>query len=169
MNGSENTPIIRPATQADADSIARIYSHYVLTTVISFEEEAVRAADMSLRVADVQAQGLPWLVAEKAGLVVGFAYASKWKTRAAYRFSVECSVYVAPDTTRSGVGRRLYETLFSELSRLGYHTVIGGIALPNDASVALHETLGFSKTAHFSEVGFKFGRWVDVGYWQRRL
>ncbi|MDZ4773600.1 MAG: arsinothricin resistance N-acetyltransferase ArsN1 family B [Planctomycetota bacterium] len=161
--------IVRSATQIDAPAIASLYSHYVLTTVISFEEAPVSEHEMWTRVSEVQGQGLPWLVAESAGVVVGFAYASKWKARAAYRFSVECSVYVAPHSARSGIGTRLYEPLLAELTRLGLHSVIGGIALPNDASVALHEKLGFVKTAHFLEVGFKFGRWIDVGYWQRRL
>jgi phosphinothricin acetyltransferase len=124
---------------------------------------------MSARVREIQSTGLPWLVAEDAGAVAGFAYASKWKTRSAYRFSAESSVYIAPERRGDGIGSRLYTALIAELERLGLHTVIGGIALPNDASVRLHEKLGFVKTAHFAEVGFKFGAWVDVGYWQRRL
>jgi phosphinothricin acetyltransferase len=159
--------IVRAATASDAAAIARIYTHYVLTTTITFEEAEVSEADMASRVAEIQQQGLPWLVAEDAGAVVGFAYASKWKARSAYRFSVESSVYVAPENRHSGAGTRLYGPLIAELARLGHHTVIGGIALPNDASVRFHEKFGFVKTAHFREVGFKFGRWIDVGYWQR--
>ena len=161
--------IVRAARPEDSAAIARIYSHYVLTTTISFEEAAVSEADMSARVRDVQSQGLPWLVAEDAGVVVGFAYASKWKVRSAYRFSVESSVYIAPDRKGGGVGSKLYAALLAELAGLELHTVIGGIALPNDASIRLHEKFGFVKTAHFSEVGFKFGKWVDVAYWQRRV
>ncbi|MBL8857607.1 MAG: N-acetyltransferase [Planctomycetes bacterium] len=161
--------LVRAAKHEDAASIARIYSHYVLTTVITFEEVAVSEADMAARVREVQSQGLPWLVAEDAGVVVGFAYAGKWKARTAYRFSVESSVYVAPDRTGDGIGTTLYEPLLAELAELGLHTVIGGIALPNDASIRFHEKLGFVKVAHFTEVGFKFGRWIDVAYWQRRL
>ncbi len=161
--------IVRPMDPEDVAAIARIYAHYVLTTTISFEEDAVSEVDMAARVADVRAAGLPWLVADEAGAVVGYAYASKWKARSGYRFSTECSVYVAPGFTGSGVGTRLYATLFDELKRLGLHTVIGGIALPNDESVRLHEKFGFVKVAHFKETGFKFGRWIDVGYWQRAL
>jgi phosphinothricin acetyltransferase len=161
--------IVRAANRGDAAALARTYTHYVLTTAISFEEAAVPEADMAARVQDLQSQGLPWLVAEEAGVVVGFAYASKWKSRSAYRFSAESSVYVAPDRTKDGVGSRLYAPLIAELTRLGFHTIIGGIALPNEASVRFHEKFGFVKTAHFSEVGFKFGAWIDVAYWQRRL
>lgn len=161
--------IVRAALQTDAPAIARIYSHYVLTTTITFEEVAVSEAEMWSRVDEIQKQGLPWLVAEEAGAVVGFAYASKWKTRSAYRFSTESSVYIATDRRHDGAGTRLYSTLIADLAHLGYHTVIGGIALPNDASVRFHEKFGFVKTAHFAEVGFKFGKWVDVAYWQRRL
>jgi phosphinothricin acetyltransferase len=161
--------IVRAARTEDSAAIARIYSHYVLTTTISFEESAVSEADMSSRVRDIQSQGLPWLVAEDAGVVIGFAYASKWKVRSAYRFSAESSVYIAPERTSGGVGSKLYTALLAELARLELHTVIGGIALPNEASIRLHEKFGFVKTAHFTEVGFKFGRWVDVAYWQRRV
>ncbi len=110
---------------------------------------------------------LPWLVAENdSGVVVGYAYASKWKGRCAYRHSAEVTVYLAPDAAAQGVGTRLYEALFSELRDRGIHTAIGGIALPNPPSVALHEKFGMKKVAHFAEVGHKFDRWIDVGYWQ---
>lgn len=161
--------IVRPACAADAAAIARIYSHYVLTTVISFEEQAVPADEMVARMREVQAAGLRWLVAESAGEILGYAYAGKWKARSGYRFSVESSVYVAPEHLSAGLGTRLYETLIAELRSLGLHTVIGGIALPNDASVRLHERFGFVQCAHFRETGFKFGRWIDVGYWQLHL
>ena len=113
--------------------------------------------------------GLPWLVAEQDGRVLGYAYAGPWKSRAAYRFAVEVTVYLAPGFTRRGWGTRLCEELFARLRERGVHTVVGGIALPNDASVALHERLGMVKVAHFREIGFKLGRWIDVGYWQRTL
>jgi phosphinothricin acetyltransferase len=112
---------------------------------------------------------LPWYVAEEGGKVVGFTFASKWKGRCAYRFSVESTVYLHPDHAGRGIGRRLYETLMAELRGRSLHGVLAGIALPNDASVALHERLGFIKVAYLKEVGWKFGRWVDVGYWQLLL
>lgn len=160
---------IREAVSGDADAIVAIYNHYILTTCISFEEQAVTAAAMAQRIADVQAAGLSWLVAEQDGQLLGYAYATKWRVRHAYRFSVESSVYLAPGLGGKGVGSRLYASLFDKLATKGYHLVIGGIALPNDASVALHEKMGFKKVAQFSEVGFKFDRWLDVGYWEKRL
>lgn len=160
---------IRSAHADDAKAIAAIYNPYILNTTISFEEEPVMDAAMAQRIAEVQAGGLPWLVAERDGKVLGYAYATKWRVRHAYRFSVESSVYLAPETARQGVGSALYTALLALLAERGCHLVIGGIALPNDASVALHEKMGYEKVAHFREVGFKFGRWLDVGYWQRTL
>ncbi|UUZ51862.1 N-acetyltransferase family protein [Massilia sp. B-10] len=161
---------VRDAQAADAAAITAIYNHYVLNTAISFEEEAVSAADMAYRIADVQAGGLPWLVAESGGAVVAYAYATKWRVRHAYRFSVESSVYVAClPGPRLSLGKMLYRALIARLRRHGVHLVIGGIALPNEASVGLHEAMGYVKAAHFAEVGRKFGHWIDVGYWQLRL
>jgi phosphinothricin acetyltransferase len=160
---------IRDATVNDAETIASTYTHYVLNTSISFEEVPVSAIDMAGRIADVQAAGLPWLVAEMDGAVAGYAYATKWRGRHAYRFSVETSVYLAPANAGKGFGTALYRVLLDRLREGGYHLAIGGIALPNDASIALHEKLGFEQVAHFKEVGFKFDRWTDVGYWQLKL
>jgi phosphinothricin acetyltransferase len=160
---------LRDAIPDDAPAIAAIYNPYITGTTISFEEEPVHDAEMARRVAEVQAAGLPWLVAELDGAVVGYAYATKWRVRHAYRHSVESSVYLAPAAERRGVGTALYEALLERLRAGGYHLVIGGIALPNAASVALHEKMGYEKAAHFKEVGYKFGRWLDVGYWQKNL
>ncbi len=157
---------MRDARVDDAEVIASIYNHYVLTTSISFEEAEVSAIDMAGRIADVQAAGLPWLVAEIDGVVAGYAYATKWRVRHAYRFSVETSVYIDHRRAGQGVGSALYRVVLDRLRIGGYHLAIGGIALPNAASVALHEKMGFVKVAHFSEVGFKFGKWTDVGYWE---
>jgi len=158
---------IRVAEAEDGVALARIYNHYIATTVVTFEESAVSAADMSARVAEIGAAKLPWLVAQSRDGVNGFAYASGWKGRCAYRYSVESTVYLEPAAVGRGLGMALYSTLLARLQELGCHAVIGGIALPNPASVALHEKLWMRKVAHFAEVGFKFGRWVDVGYWQR--
>lgn len=157
--------MIRPATAEDAAAVAAIYNHYVATTTISFEEQPVTAADMAGRIAGVTA-ALPWLVFEQDGIVMGYAYATPWRVRSAYRFSVESSVYVSPAHPRMGIGTRLYRALLDALRARGLHMVIGGIAQPNEASVALHEAMGFQKVAHFKQVGMKFGRWVDVGYWE---
>lgn len=111
----------------------------------------------------------PWLVIVNNGVVDGFAYASPWRVRSAYRFSVEISVYLAPSSIGRGLGARLYENLLGRLRKLGVHAVIAGIALPNELSIHLHEKMGFRKLAHFEQVGFKNGQWIDVGYWQQLL
>ncbi len=146
-----------------------IYNHYVLTTTITFEEQPVAESDMAARMRNIEAVGLPWLVAEVDGVVVGYAYAGKWNSRSAYRYSAESTVYVAHGNRARRVGSALYEALIARLKDAGYHTLIGGIVTPNEASVRLHERFGFVKTALFREVGFKFGQWRDVGYWQRNL
>jgi phosphinothricin acetyltransferase len=112
---------------------------------------------------------LPWLVWEEGAGILGFAYASKWKGRCAYRYSAEVTVYVEPTCTGRGIGSKLYEELLAALRERNFHAVIGGIALPNPTSISLHERLGFRKIAHFEQVGWKFGRWIDVGYWQLLL
>jgi phosphinothricin acetyltransferase len=160
---------IRTASPAAAAALCAIYNPYVATTAITFEEEPVAEPDMAQRIADVEAVGLPWLVAEADGKIVGYAYATKWRVRPAYRHSVESTVYVDAARVGQGVGRALYAALLDELRQRGLHLVIGGIALPNEGSVGLHERLGFCKVAHFAEVGMKFGRWIDVGYWQLNL
>jgi phosphinothricin acetyltransferase len=168
VSASQGNVSIRDARAEDAGSIARIYNRYVLGTTITFEEDAVSDADMAARIAEVQGASLPWLVAV-ADEVLGFAHASKWKGRCAYRFSAEVTVYLDPPATGRGLGSQLYAELFERLRAAGMHSLLAGIALPNDGSVALHEKMGMSKVAHFREVGFKLGRWVDVGYWERTL
>lgn len=161
--------MIRPATQDDAAAIAAIYAPYVRDTVVSFEEEPVAASEIARRIAKVQATPLPWLVLAPESRVLGYAYASRWHERSAYRHTVETSIYLAPEVVGQGLGTRLYGTLLDLLKAQGLHAAIGGIALPNAASEALHERLGFRKVAHYAQVGFKQGRWLDVGYWQRLL
>jgi len=115
----------------------------------------------------VRAASLPWLVAELDGEVAGYAYASPWASRVGYRFTVEITVYVHRDHGGKGLGSALYGALLPMLEAGGIHSVIGGIALPNEGSVALHEKFGLRKVAHYDEVGIKFGQWIAVGYWQR--
>ena len=160
---------IREATPSDATAIAEIYNHYVTETVVTFEEEPVAAAEMARRIEEVRSASLPWLVAEEGLEVAGYAYATRWRGRSGYRFSAEVTVYLASGRGGRGIGSKLYEQLFSLLRARGVHAVMGGIALPNEASVALHEKLGMRKVAHFEQVGFKLDRWIDVGYWQRLL
>ena len=159
--------MIRDATPGDAARIAEIYNHYVLHTIVTFEEEPVATEEMAARMDEVRAASLPWIVAEVAGNVAGFAYASKWKGRCGYRFSTEVTVYLDQEAGGRGLGSALYGKLFPMLVERRVHAAMGGIALPNRASVALHEKFGMQKVAHFNEVGFKFGAWIDVGYWQR--
>ena len=158
--------MLRAATTADAAAIAEIYNHYVLNTVITFEEEAVPVSEMAQRITEIFGANLPWLVWEESGRVLGYAYASKWKSRCAYRYAVESSIYLAANATRRGLGTKLYVALIDALRTKGIHSIIGGIALPNPASVGISEKLGFQKIGHFKEVGWKFEQWIDVGYWE---
>ncbi|MCW5643209.1 MAG: N-acetyltransferase [Rhodoferax sp.] len=158
--------MIRAATSADAAPVVAIYNHYVSTTAISFEEEPITTNEMASRMPAVLQSSMPWLVAERDGQVLGYAYAARWRERRAYRFSVETTVYIAPDSGGQGVGTALYARLFELLRGAGYHAAMGVIALPNAPSIALHEKFGMRKVAHFREVGYKFGRWHDVGNWQ---
>lgn len=157
--------MIRHVQRKDAEVICSIYNHYIRNSVITFEEGPVSINEMQERI-DLATDELPWLVFEEKGRIQGYAYASKWKGRCAYRFSVESTVYLSIESKGKGIGYQLYKALIDRLANLSYHSIIGGIALPNPASVALHEKLGFEKVAHFREVGWKMDRWVDVGYWE---
>ena len=160
--------MIRPVTVDDAVRICEIYNPYALQTIVTFEESPVAPDEMRERIRKTL-QGFPWLVCEENGTLQGFSYASKWKGRCAYRYAAESTIYLRAEAIGKGFGSLLYGALLAELRQQGMHTVIGGIALPNDASVALHERFGFRKVAHFKEVGRKFGEWIDVGYWQLLL
>jgi phosphinothricin acetyltransferase len=160
---------IRPVNPEDAESICAIYNYYIRETTVTFEEADVEPVDINARIRAVQKAGLPWIVAEHENEVVGYAYAKRWKERSAYRYSVEVSVYVKVEEQGKGWGSALYRVLFDQLGQLDIHLVIGGITLPNDISIALHEKFGMKKVAHFNEVGYKFGAWRDVGYWQKSL
>ena len=157
--------MIRGATVADAAAVAEVYAQYVLDTVVSFEEQPPTAGEMADRIAGEHV----WLVAELAGQVVGFAYGAPHRARPAYRWSVEVSVYLAPQATGRGLGRALYGELLPLLGRLGYVSAYAGITLPNAASVGLHEAMGFAPVGVFRDVGFKHGAWHDVGWWQLAL
>lgn len=160
--------MIRPVTENDAKELCEIYNHYIENSNISFEEELLSIDDMRDRIS-LNASQYPWLVYETEGKVMAYAYASTWKSRAAYRFTLESTIYTAPDLNQKGIGTRLYEKLFEELEGCLVRSVMGVIALPNDASVGLHEKMGFTKVAHFKEVGYKHDEWLDVGYWQKFL
>ena len=160
---------IRFATPRDAQAICGIYNPHIRNTIVSFEEIEVPIPEMAERIAGVT-QNFPWLVAEENGALLGYAYASFFTDRSAYRYSVFSTIYVDEKAQRRGIGTTLYSALLERLRAAPHvHAVLGGIALPNAASVALHEKCGFKKVAHLSEVGFKFGQWIDVGYWQIAL
>lgn len=159
---------IRVASLSDAGAIAAIYAPYVLDTAISFEETPPTEIEMAGRIGDVLPTH-PFLVFEEADRVLGYAYAGPHNARAAYRWSANVSVYVAADAHRRGLGRALYAQLFETLRRQGFHSLYGGITLPNEKSVGLHEAMGFVHVGVYREVGFKFERWHDVGYWRLGL
>lgn len=159
---------IRRAQSADAAQIAEIYAPIVLHTDISFETEAPTSSVMEQRLQSTVAF-FPWLVAVSDEGVAGYAYASRHRERAAYRWSVDVSVYVRERLRGCGVGRSLYQALLPILRRQGFRSAFAGITLPNAASVRLHESLGFSQLGIYREVGFKHGRWHDVGWWRLGL
>ena len=159
--------MIRDAKPEDASLIVPIYNYYVLHSHATFETEPVSNKEMEHRIKKVQEEfELPWLVLEENETILGYAYATQWKPRKAYRHTTEISVYLSKDQNGKGYGKALYAELISQLKSKGYHAVIGGISLPNEPSIKLHESLGFHPVAHFKETGYKFDRWIDVGYWQ---
>ena len=159
---------LRLASPADAAGCLAIYRPFVESSHTTFETEVPSVEEFAQRI-ESTLEARPWIVAEADGRIAGYAYASPIKDRAAYQWSVEVAIYVAPDVRRRGVGCALYAALFRCLAGLGYVNAIGIIALPNDASIALHESLGFVKVSHLKSIGFKLGAWHDSGWWQKRL
>jgi len=157
--------MIRQVKDSDADALCRIYNKYITGTRITFEESSLQADEMVSRIKNI-IQNYPWLVYEEDGRILGYTYASQWKGRSAYRFSVETGTYIDSDFVGKGIGTILKGELLKALKDKSIHSVICGIALPNPASIALCEKFGFEKVAHLKEVGYKLGEWVDVGYWE---
>jgi len=160
---------VRPASDADCEQLVGIYNFYIETSTVTFEEVGLTADELGLRLKRSQGLGLPWLVAEQDQAILGYAYAAPWRERSAYRHSVEVSAYVRPDKVGNGIGMALYGELLAQLEALPLRTAVAVIPLPNPASIALYQKLGFAKVAHLKAIGFKLGRWIDVGYWQRNL
>jgi phosphinothricin acetyltransferase len=158
--------MIRSPQVKDAAAVCRIYNHFITETTVTFATDPVPDEEMADTIAQVTDK-FPWVVWEDGGEVLGYAAASEWKSRCAYRYSVETTIYLAPEAAGRGVGTALYGELLEQVEAAGHHSALGGIALPNPASVALHEKLGFFKVGHLREVGRKFDQWVDVGYWQK--
>ena len=159
---------IRLARESDADAIAAIYAPIVGDTAISFETAPPPPDDMARRIVETRSR-YPWLVCDVGGVIAGYAYATAHRTRAAYRWSVDTSAYTHPAHHRRGIGRALYVSLFEILRAQGFVNAYAGITLPNEASVGLHEAVGFSRIGVYRRVGYKLGKWHDVGRWHLGL
>lgn len=157
--------IIRKVKPEDAPQIAEIYNYYIKNTHHTFETELLNIEETEERLKKISTF-YPYLVAEEDGEILGYAHAARFKLRQAYQHTAEVMIYVKNEAKKRGVGTNLYMDLFNLLEETDIHVMIAGIALPNDSSVKFHETLGFTKVAHFKEIGYKLGRWFDVGYWQ---
>lgn len=169
MVESRDDRVVRDATAADASACAAIYAPYVTDTTISFESEPPDAAELRRRIEVAQARHAFLVLEEPDGQLVGYAYGGLFRERAAYRFSCEVSVYLAMSRRGSGGGRRLYEALLARLGERGFRTAAAGVTQPNDASARLHIALGFEPVGTYSRVGYKFGQWLDVAWYQRAI
>lgn len=159
--------LIRPVQHTDAEAICAIYNYYITHSAVTFEEITLTPEDIKQRIISIT-QSYPWLVAEAEGKIIGYAYAGQWKLRSAYRHTAEVTIYLDNNQFGKGYGKQLFQALIETL-RPNFHVLMGVITLPNAASVKLHESFGFEKAGHFSEVGRKFEQWLDVGYWQKTL
>ena len=157
---------IRKAAIEDAAQIAEIYNYYIKTSHATFELETIDSNEMKNRIRETFQKNYPFFVCEENEEIVGYAYGRMFRPRRAYLHSIEVSVYIRKGSEGKQIGTRLYEKLLHEILQNDFHAIIAGISLPNDASIRLHEKFGFEKVAHFREVGFKFERWIDVGYWE---
>jgi L-amino acid N-acyltransferase YncA len=160
--------VLRQANASDAEGMLAIYRPFIENGAITFEVEVPSVLEFQNRVREVQKEA-PWLVATSGGRLAGYAYASKHRSRAAYQWTVEVSVYVAREFYRAGVARKLYTELFHLLQQQGYVLALAGITLPNESSVHFHEAMGFDYFATYTNIGYKQGAWHDVGWWQKRL
>lgn len=157
--------MIKNVTQQDIKQICEIYNHYVENTVITFEEERVSLAEMKRRVNQISAS-YPFIVYKDNANVIGYAYASKFRKKSAYRFTVESTIYLAPESRKKGIGTKLYRSLIDKIKDYNFHAIIGVITIPNKGSQKLHKNLGFERVARLSEAGYKFDKWIDVEYWE---
>lgn len=163
-----NTPVLRLASPADASAVAAIYAPYCTGNIHSFETEAPSVAEMAERI-EKTLQRFPWLVIATPNGIAGYAYASRHRERAAYRWSVDVTVYVHAAQQRRGVGRRLYQALFALLAAQNFYRAYAGIALPNAGSVGLHQAMGFKPIGTYQGVGYKLGAWRNTGWWEFEL
>lgn len=158
--------MIRSVSPNDAKQIAAIYNHYIANSHATFELDHISEESMRKKISIHQ---YPWLVHQESGEMLGFAYASQWKPRPAYRHTMETTIYLDQSAFWKGVGPALYRALLEELEEMGCQSAIASIALPNEGSVLLHERLGFKRVGQMERVGFKFNQWIDVEYWQKML
>ena len=158
--------MIRNVTPSDAERICEIYNNYVLNTAITFETSAVSIEDMKQRINNIVSSGYPYIVYELENNIVGYCYLHAWSGRCAYSTSAEISIYIDKDHKHKGLGHEIMVYLLHNIDLTRFHTIIAGIALPNEASVALHEKFGFKKISHFKDIGYKLNKWRDVGHWQ---
>lgn len=160
--------MIREVKLSDAKAIVDIYNYYILNTNITFEEKQLTVDDMEERIIEKTAKH-PWIVYERNGQVIGYAYLSGWHNRSAYRYSNEASIYLDRNEKGHGIGKELFGQLLEVSKDYGVHTIVSGITIPNPESISLHEKFGFKKIAEFGEIGFKNNKWLNVGYWQKIL
>lgn len=160
--------MIREVKLSDAKAIVDIYNYYILNTNITFEEKQLTVDDMEERIIEKTAKH-PWIVYERNGQVIGYAYLSGWHSRSAYRYSNEASIYLDRNEKGHGIGKELFAQLLEVSKDYGVHTIVSGITIPNAESISLHEKFGFKKIAEFKEIGFKNNKWLNVGYWQKIL
>lgn len=161
--------MIRDCTEADADAIAEIYNYYIQNTVITFEEVAVSSTEITERIRKINGLGCPWIVYEIDGNIIGYAYAGEFRSRCAYRQTLESSVYLRSEYAGNGFGSKLYQELIVRLRKTACHSLIGVVAVPNPASSQLHMRLGFNYVGLLRDSGYKFNRWIDTEYWQLLL
>ncbi|MEO5743212.1 MAG: N-acetyltransferase family protein [Terracoccus sp.] len=169
MRETRDNRVVRDATAADAAACAAIYAPYVTDTTISFETQPPDAAELGRRIEVAQARHAFLVLEESDGQLGGYAYGGLFRERAAYRFSCEVSVYLAMSRRRSGGGRRLYDALLARLGDRGFRTAAAGVTQPNDASARLHTAMGFEPVGTYARIGYKFGQWLDVTWYQRAI
>lgn len=157
--------MIRDVNIKDAKQIVDIYNYYVLNSIVTLDLVPFSTQDFEEKIETISNQ-FPFIVYEENNVLLGYAYANTFRTKPAYNNTVELTIYLKYDELGKQIGKRMYSELLDQLKKQNYHVVIGGLTLPNDASIKLHENLGFEKVAHFKEVGYKFNKWHDVGFWQ---
>jgi phosphinothricin acetyltransferase len=160
--------ILRPVKESDAENITKIYNYYVKNTTVTGDEIPFSIENMRDKIKN-KSQNYPWLVLEENFNILGYIYIDHWRMRSAYKHSAELSVYIHHEIRSKGFGSKLFQGLIEELKKQNFHSIVSAIVLPNDPSIALHEKFGFKKVAHFIEVGYKFEKWLDLGYWELLL